>query len=222
MHAEIIYGVPVFPLNTVLFPSMPLPLHIFEERYRSMLRDVRRSDSRFCVSLIREGEEVGGDAEPYDVACLAEIVEQQTLPDGRSVLIAVGVERVKILTLDRSSQPYLTGSMELWPDESKETQSGILARARKLFVEYVEYILKLTGKEGETIPVPDEPDLLSYILATTLQLEPVERQRLLEIPGTEARLRAELEVLTDQVPLLRVMASTPRPPNAGYGQFSAN
>ena len=60
------------------------------------------------------------------------------------------------------------------------------------------------------------------MLATTLQIEQEERQRLLEIPGTEARLRAELEMLSDQVPLLRVMSSTPRPPSAGYGEFSAN
>src|SRR5438132_10391791 len=98
MPGEILYKVPVFPLNTVLFPSMPLPLHIFEERYRAMVQDIKHGDKRFCVALIKEGEEVGSDAAPCQVACLAEVVHLQALADGRYFLLAVGVERVRILS----------------------------------------------------------------------------------------------------------------------------
>src|SRR6266567_3382730 len=110
MSGEILYNVPIFPLSTVLFPSMPLPLHVFEERYRTMVEDLRRGDNRFCVALIREGPEVGGYAEPHEVACLAELVHVQALQDGRFFIVAVGIERVKILSTDRAAKPYLTGS----------------------------------------------------------------------------------------------------------------
>jgi Lon protease-like protein len=165
---------------------------------------------------------VGGDANPYDIACLAEVVELDPLPDGRFTLLAVGVERVRIRSLDRLSQPYLTGSVEFWPEESRSAEPGTFDEVQKRYLEYAGYLMKLTGKEDARIPVPDEPDLLSYVLATALQLGPLERQRLLEMPACGERLRAELALLDSQIPLLRMMSATPRPPSAGYGQFSAN
>ena len=110
---------PLFPLNVVLFPSMPLPLHIFEERYRVMVQDIKHGDKRFCVALIKEGPEVGGQAMPHEVACLAEAVHLQSLADGRYFLMAVGVERVRILSTDPDAKPYLTGNLRSeWKDSS--------------------------------------------------------------------------------------------------------
>src|SRR5689334_8271393 len=129
MPGEILYNVPVFPLSTVLFPGMPLPLHIFEERYRTMVRDISRGDKRLCVALISEGVEVGGDAEPCAVACLAEVVDLQALDDGRYILIAVGVERVRLLSVGYNSKPYLTASVEVWPDESIQVEPDLLEAA---------------------------------------------------------------------------------------------
>jgi len=222
MSGEILYNVPIFPLNTVLFPSMPLPLHIFEERYRTMVEDLRRGDNRFCVALIREGPEVGGYAEPYEVACLAELVHVQALQDGRYFIVAVGIERVKILSTDRAAKPYLTGSLETWPDDTEDLDAELVDRASKLFLQYVHYMLKLSGQTEEKIPMPTEPDLLSYLMATSLQVEAEVRQSLLEMPNSEQRIQAELDMLQNELPLLRAFMSTPQPPRVGFGQFSAN
>src|SRR5690349_3602166 len=113
MPGEILYNVPIFPLNTVLFPGLPLPLQIFEPRYLEMLDDLRKGDNRFCVSHIVEGEEVGGPADPASIGCLAEIVQFEPQPGQRYYVLAVGLERVRILSLDRISKPYLMGSMEV-------------------------------------------------------------------------------------------------------------
>lgn len=222
MQGEIIYDVPIFPLNSVLFPSLPLPLHIFEERYRTMVQDLRRKDNRFCVALIEEGPEVGDFAVPSQVACLAEIVHLQPLPDGRYFLVAVGVERARIISTDRASHPYLTGALELWPDEGPVVDPGLVSKASRLFDQYVEYIMKLAGEGEERVPTPDEPDLLSYVLATALQTDTAVRQKLLEIPGTEQRLITEVQMLQTELPLLRSLMSNPQPPGIADGKFSAN
>jgi Lon protease-like protein len=222
MTGEIIYDVPIFPLDTVLFPSMPLPLHIFEERYRTMVKNLKHGDNRFCVALIREGQEVGGYAAPYEVACLAELVHTQPLQDGRYFIVAVGIERVRIVSIERDSKPYLTGSVEMWPDESKDADPKLVEKASKLFLQYIQYILKLAGQDEEKIPMPTEPDLLSYLMATSLQVEAEVRQSLLEMPSSEQRIQAELEMLQSELPLLRAFMSTPQPPSVGFGQFSAN
>jgi uncharacterized protein len=222
MPGEILYNVPVFPLNTVLFPSMPLPLHIFEERYRSMVQDIRRGDKRFCVALISQGEEVGGDAEPCQVACLAEVVHLQALDDGRYFLLAVGVERVRILSTGHNGKPYLTGNLEVWPDEAAQIESDLVEDASQLFSQYVDYITKLSGQDAEKIPIPAEPELLSYVLAAGLEMESAARQRLLEMPGGRQRLESEVRMLRKELPMLRALAGSPQPPGVGYGQFSAN
>jgi Lon protease-like protein len=222
MNSEIIYDVPIFPLHSVLFPSLPLHLHIFEERYRTMLRDLRSRDNRFCVALIEEGEEVGDYAVPAQVACLAEIVELQPLPDGRYFVVAVGVERAKILSTDRSTHPYLTGSLEIWPDESAGVSPELIGKASSLFEQYIDHIMKLVGKENERVSTPGEPDLLSYVLATALQTDAAVRQKLLEIPGSEQRLRTEVQMLQTELPLLRSLAAIRETPSAGYRKFSAN
>lgn len=219
---QIIYDVPIFPLNTVLFPGMPLPLHIFEERYRIMVDDLRRGDNRFCVSLIDEGQEVGGYAEPYRVACLAEVVHLQDLRDGRFLLVAVGVERVRILTLDRLVKPYLTGSIELWPDEPEAVDPRLMQKATRLYLQYSHYVMKLAGQEEDKMTAPTEPDILSYLMAATLQVDAPVHQDLLEIPGCGKRLQTEADMMQTELPFLRALAEHNQPPSAGYGQFSAN
>src|SRR5918911_264681 len=108
MPGEILYNVPVFPLNTVLFPSLPLPLHIFEERYRLMIGTCAVTDREFGVCLIKEGVEVGGPAEPFAIGTVARIAEIERLPDGRMNLLTFGTTRFRILEIVRR-EPYLIG-----------------------------------------------------------------------------------------------------------------
>jgi hypothetical protein len=211
---------PVFPLNTVVFPRMPLPLHIFEERYRQMVRDLRDGDGRFCVSLIKEGVEVGGEATPHDVGCVVELAHTRELPDGRFYLVTLGVERVRITSLDRESKPYLLGTVEAWPEEQAEV-AALLHKAVHLFIEYARYRMTLSGETMNDVTLPEEADVLSYVLATAIEMDAGERQRLLETPGTVARLEAEVALLQAEVLILHALASTPQPSGA-QGPFSRN
>ena len=212
---------PVFPLNTVVFPRMPLPLHIFEERYRQMVRDLRDSDGRFCVALIREGVEVGGEATPHNVGCVVELAHTRQLPDGRFYLVALGVERVRITSLDRASKPYLLGTVESWPEEQAHVAAPLLDRASHLFTEYARFRMALSGETLDDVTLPEEADLLSYVLATAIEVGAGERQRLLETPDTATRLEAEVDLLQTEVPILRALAPTPQPSGA-QGPFSRN
>ena len=214
--------VPLFPLSTALFPRMPLPLHIFEERYKELIKDLGLWDNRFCVALIREGTEVGEHADPYLVGCLAEIVNLRPLADGKYNLVALGVERVRILSIDSASRPYMVGEVELWPDEGSQADAPLVARASRLFMEYASYLMDLSGDRLGEFTLPAEPDTLSYVLATALQIASPERQRLLELPDCAQRLRAEVGIMQSEVPVLHALVKSPRPPVIGDGKFSAN
>src|SRR4030042_688749 len=105
-------SLPLFPLNTVLFPGTILPLHVFEERYKQMIGACLEENSRFGVVLIRSGDEVGGPpAEPHDIGTAARISGLERLPDGRMNLLAVGEERFRIVRLSRQ-EPYLVAEVE--------------------------------------------------------------------------------------------------------------
>jgi Lon protease-like protein len=187
-----------------------------------MLDDLRRGDNRFCVSRIVDGEEVGESAEPASVGCLAEIVQIEPMPGERFYILAVGVERVRLLSLDRISKPYLMGSLEMLADEGAATDDKTVGRARTLFTEYLDCMMKLSAQEESKMPIPEEADMLSYLVAAALQLEPQARQDLLEQPSSEQRLAAEIEIMQSELPILRSMVSANETPSAGYGQFSAN
>jgi len=217
-----VYNLPIFPLNAVLFPKMPLALRIFEERYKVMVHDLPILDNRFCVALIREGTEVGGPAEPYEVACLAEVQSLRPLPQGMLFLEAVGVERVRITRLNRTKKPYLVGSLELWPDGTTLADKALVERVSRLFEDYAGCLMTLAGQKVGAIPPPSDPEMLSYLLATVLDINSQERQRLLQLPDSISRLRDEEEVLRAELPMLQAIANSPRPPDLGGGKFSAN
>jgi Lon protease-like protein len=104
------YKLPLFPLNTVLFPGMPISLHIFEERYRLMIGRCIEQNGPFGVVLIREGREVGGEAAPYPVGTTAAIGSNVRLDDGRYYLTATGQRRFRIQYFAQR-QPYLLASV---------------------------------------------------------------------------------------------------------------
>jgi len=105
---------PLFPLNTVLFPSLPLPLHIFEERYKLMIGTCAVTDNLFGVCLIKEGVEVGGSAEPFEIGTVARIAEIERMPDGRMNLMTFGTDRFRLLEI-KQREPYLMGQVEIMP-----------------------------------------------------------------------------------------------------------
>src|SRR5207248_5482663 len=117
---------PLFPLNTVLFPGMPLPLHIFEERYKLMIGRCIEDERPFGVVLIQSGPEVGGPAVPHKVGTTAHIAAVKRADDGRMNLIAIGQERFQIREGVRQ-EPYLIARVEALADKEPEAEAAPLA-----------------------------------------------------------------------------------------------
>ncbi|MGH7612054.1 MAG: LON peptidase substrate-binding domain-containing protein [Candidatus Dormibacteria bacterium] len=193
---------PLFPLRVVLYPHMPLPLHVFESRYRALLRDCREDGGRFGVVAIRSGEEVGGAADPEPVGTVAVITKSVPLPEGRSSLLVVGGERYRIRQLVPGA-PYLRAEVEYLDDPEPDPASFILAsEARDAFLRYAARLARLSGRRPGTSPPPTDPLLLSWVIASALMVELPHKQHLLEIEGVGTRLRAELALLRRELRLL--------------------
>jgi Lon protease-like protein len=221
---------PLFPLGTVLFPGYGLPLHIFEERYKALIADCMMGAGRFGVVGIEHGVEVGGAAQPYRVGTLAQITELDRLADGQCTLLAAGLERIRILDLDRTGKPYLRGRVELWPDEDLPAAPGAdSAQVGALFNAYLGTVLDAAGGQagewGLELPLdlPADPRLLSALIGALIQASPADKQRLLEAPSAGARITAEIALLTRELTLMKTTQAAPAPNPAGLrGAFSNN
>lgn len=189
--------VPLFPLNTVLFPGMPLPLHIFEPRYREMIGLCSLEDRPFGVVLIREGAEVGAPALPFEVGTLARIVAIDRLEDGRMNIVTVGTRRFQLLGYSTEKKPYMVGDIEPLSDDPAD-QERARALAREVGPIVQRYVaLSQAAAEQELVPLqlPSDPEELSYLIGAVLRIRNRERQRLLEMRSTVERLSREQEIL---------------------------
>jgi Lon protease-like protein len=183
---------PLFPLNTVLFPGMPLPLHIFEDRYRLMIGECSEYGQPFGVVLIKSGQEVGAPAQPRDVGTTAEIAALTRLDDGRMNLLALGRERFRIVELIQE-RPYLVAQVATVIDEPDEVGSRELVTALAAgLTGYLDALFALRDQQRESFELPAEPEALSYVIASVLQVGLEEKQSLLETASTPERLRQEL------------------------------
>jgi uncharacterized protein len=213
---------PLFPLGTVLVPSMTLPLHIFEPRYRQMIAACLEHDRRFGVVLIREGEEVGETALPFDVGTIAEIVASTRLPDGRMNLITEGRQRFRVLErfYDRT---YLHGTVEILdePLGLPENTMPLADQARGLVVRYLHALLQQAREDEDVeIELPDGPVDLSYRFAGLWQQihssSVLELQTLLEATSAEDRLRHEVLMLRREFAILDRVAHIASPKQQDY------
>jgi ATP-dependent Lon protease len=162
------HTLPLFPLNTVLFPNSSLPLQIFEDRYMQMLRTCLDNDSKFGVVLIREGPEVGGQATHYDIGTVAEI-----------------------------EKPYINADVLLLNEESDIREgSGLINEVRQAASSHISLIEGLQGGWVNNFMAPLDPVSLSYFIASALQIDQLSKQELLEEKLVSKRLETELEILT--------------------------
>ncbi|MGH8933223.1 MAG: LON peptidase substrate-binding domain-containing protein [Egibacteraceae bacterium] len=202
---------PLFPLHLVLFPGRPLPLHIFEPRYRQMLRDCLDGDRRFGVLAIRAGRETGHDTEVFDIGTVAEIEAVEQLPDGRSDVFARGVQRFRLHRLVPGT-PYLKGQVELLDEPTHREVDNVQAKQlRELLLCY----LRGLGAPTELLErVPNDPNELAYLAGAAVQVEIPEQQKLLELGSTTARLEATLRLLRREAGLMRHLGTVGslRPP----------
>ncbi len=190
---------PLFPLRTVLFPGAPLPLRIFEERYKVMVRELLASAGQFGVVLIREGEEVGGGAKPHLFGTLARIEEVQELPGGRFALDTRGTRRFRLLRV-LAPRPYPYGEIEL-VDDSEPPPSPRLTHAletvRTTFPLYFRLAMSLSDQWAQGMKLPSRPHEMVNFIAPWLQVEEETKQRLLEMEAAEDRVAQLAEVLDD-------------------------
>jgi Lon protease-like protein len=193
----------MFPLGTVLLPSVLLPLHIFEERYRWLIRDVLAADREFGVVLIERGSEVGGGDTRSSVGTVARVVEAEELADGRWVLVAVGVERVEVVDW-LADDPYPRASVRSWPDEPQPTDHGGWTEAEEL----LRRALALRAELGEpaapaTLELTDDPVIRTYQASAAAPVGALDRQRLLAAAGPRDRLELLTAMLRDEVEVLQ-------------------
>jgi Lon protease-like protein len=217
---------PLFPLGTVLFPGLVLPLHVFEERYRAMVRHLIRDDDdhgAFGVVAIRLGREtvVGDtavDGTPTDqaevtlhqVGCSAEIRQLTAHPDGRFDLVTVGRRRFRIRELHREAAPFLEADID-WIDEpdADARAESLVPGMLDLFQRYLQVIRTDGGEGGEQLP--DDPAVLSYLIAATAVLAVDDRQELLAAESPADRLALERRLINRELVLLRELSALPIP-----------
>ncbi|MBO0774909.1 MAG: LON peptidase substrate-binding domain-containing protein, partial [Actinobacteria bacterium] len=183
---------PLFPLGTVLFPGVLLPLHIFEERYRQLVRDLQAGPQpgRFAVIAIRKGRETGdtGVSALYDVGCTATVRRVAGRGDGRYDLVTVGTQRFRLGELDRS-RLYLQGQVEMLPEHIGGAAAARQAAqaVREAFRGYREALARRRLADAGGPGLPDEPVALSYAVAASMVLSLPDRQSLLAEPDAASR-----------------------------------
>lgn len=190
---------PLFPLRTVLFPGMELPLRIFEERYRVMIRELLASGGEFGVLLIREGEEVGGSAIPHNVGTTARIEECQEVDGGRFVLTARGAHRFRLVRM-LEPRPYPFGEVEFLHDLAEPLTPNLqlaVETVRTTFPLYFRMALSLTDQWAQGLRLPDRAHELVNFLGPWLQVEEDAKQRLLDIEPAAERVAHLAEMIDD-------------------------
>jgi uncharacterized protein len=207
---------PLFPLGTVLYPGLLLPLHIFEERYRQLVRDLLAEPEprQFGVVAIRKGRETGVDgiSALYEVGCVATVRRVVEHVDGRFDLVTAGTQRFRLAGLDHS-RPYLQGEVELLPDEDGDEAAAALAvrTVQRAFRDYRGALAERGAAEVGLPALPDEPLLLSYLVAASMVVDLPDRQVLLAEPDALSRLEAERAMLAKETAMLRTFTSAPAP-----------
>jgi Lon protease-like protein len=182
---------PIFPLPVVLFPGMPMPLHIFEERYRKMLADIRAGDNLFGLSYF-DASSTDKDIPPAGhVGCVAEVTETQALPDGRANILAVGVVRYEAEGYVERGDSYLVVRPTYFEDED-EDESELTANSRDvatMFMRVANSIRVMNDERGNLPDISDtDPQKLSFLVAAAMEIEIETKQELLELRSTSERL----------------------------------
>ena len=199
---------PLFPLGSVLFPGALMPLHIFEPRYRILIRHCIERRRPFGIVLIRDGSEVGAGAEPYEVGTEAKIVAESPLPDGRSYIVTRGERRFAVEGLIPDAEPYLMGRVRYLEETEGDRAVDRASVAREALGAYLLAVVAVTedsrGERALTDDLRDaRPGDLAYRIAGSLAVDAPQQQALLELETASARLHEETRILNRETELLR-------------------
>ncbi|HEX8560617.1 MAG TPA: LON peptidase substrate-binding domain-containing protein [Pyrinomonadaceae bacterium] len=202
---------PLFPLPLVLFPGAPLPLHIFEERYRRLLVDVRASNNLFGLSYFAPGAGAEDRPPAGHVGCATEVVEAQPLPDGRSNILTVGVARYRVTEYVERGEPYLVARVEFFEDDEEDART-VARRAGEVSEMFMRIARAMRTASEERASLPelpqDDPERLSFVVAAVVEMDAEAKQRLLEMRSTSGRLRRLHTMLSQAVSAYEARART--------------
>ena len=186
---------PLFPLNTVLFPKASLPLQIFEGRYKLMMQHCIEGDSKFGVVLIKSGSEVGEPAIPHSTGTVAHMVQVNRVEGDRMFISVTGQQRFRIKEITQY-RPYMAAQVELLDEGTDESvPPSEMEAIRQAVTQHVRLALGLRGGWTREARAPVEPSALSYFIAGILQIGLPEKQALLEELSAARRLEGELDLL---------------------------
>ena len=204
--SEDLATLPLFPLDTVLFPGMALPLHIFEDRYRLMINECLKQKRDFGVLMVRSTADSDGLSSVHMVGTSARITHVQRLEDGRMDIMTTGQERFRLLRLLRTT-PYILGRTEIFPLEATRSShvANLTREAGMRLVEYLRLVGEVLGKVIQIDSVPGDAGSLAYLIAMSLQVSLEEKQRLLSIRTLPNLLRRESQILNRETVLLKRM-----------------
>ncbi len=202
---------PMFPLGTVLFPYALLPLHVFEPRYRVMIRHVMDGDHEFGVVLIERGSEVGGGDVRFDTGTIARVVQAAELPDGGYALATVGMSRVRV-TRWLPDDPYPHAEVVALVDEPGHNAADRDARDRVVAaLAAVTALVRRLDPRIETPDLDDDPVRASYEAAALAPIGPLDAQRVLEAANAATRLELLAALLDDRADELRARIDLDEP-----------
>jgi uncharacterized protein len=198
----------LFPLHTVLVPGASLSLHIFEDRYKTMIAQCLDRGAPFGVVLDLSANEVGDDLDPATVGTTAEIREVTRLSQGRLYIVTRGVTRFRV---DRflQTKPFWAAEVSYLDEPLGPPDAAVRLRAAALerFRDYLQALLQLSGRELEVVQLPDDPSASSFLIADAMHVDAAAKQLLLESPSAAERLIAELKLLDDETRRLRAARS---------------
>lgn len=202
--------VPLFPLpNAVLFPKTPMPLYIFEERYRTMVRDVVEGDGQLVIALMREGLEFKqtGISAVHSIACLGRIETCEELEDGKFNIVVVGVKRVRLVNIVQNT-PYRLVEVEVLEEADLPVHTEEIFRRQsqlgELFSQFTELAAEMEPQAMELMPELDFESLVNMV-AMTLNLSMEQKQALLEITDLSLRCDMLIPILQQQIETLVIV-----------------
>ena len=206
-------SLPMFPLNTVLFPGMSVPLQVFEDRYRALVHHLLRvedpTERVFGSVGIREGYEVGehGAQWLFKIGCRVKMTEVEAHADGTFELVVVGLDRIELEHLDTSGT-YPVGQVTALAEQDVPVPEPVDLAARATYDAYREALVGI-DREPPSGDLPRDPAYLSWALAALAPLTLAQRQALLEAEDAEGRLQMVTEVLRTELRTMRVIPSLP-------------
>ena len=205
---------PLFPLNLVLFPGMRLPLHIFEERYKTMISDCIRRETPFGVLLIKQGPEAGGPAEPFRIGTTARITQNTQLEGGRLNILTIGEKRFELVDVV-SSTPFMIGNIRFLREEQGEVSEHLLIEIREEYETFLKQLATVAGGWNRTLNVPSDSSTLARdviaTMASSIELSTSLRQEILEDPQVTSRLERLLPLLKQGNELMQEKAEDSNP-----------